>query len=95
MNDKPRKFMIDKSDLNAQDAYELVRKATSDSGVRQHGVTLFGSPNNMSLLYQAAQHFHLKIVGIEVNGEIKPVTRKIRKRKAKEWKAFVKTRRST
>lgn len=92
MNDTIRTYRIDESEISPQIAYDLVRKAVSDLAPRKIGVYLEGDKDCISLLYHAAKHFDLKILGMDMNHKKQPVTRKIRARKVKEWDAFIRER---
>lgn len=93
MTDRSRKYKTDKEHISARDAYELTEKAAADPACRNVGVVLEGSVDEMALFYQAGKHFGLKIVGMLVDGKSKPVTRQVKKLKAREWQAFIQGRR--
>ena len=82
--------MTNTPNFGPQDAYDLAIRTASDPACRKQGVSLYGdTPDSISLLYHATRHFFIEVLGMEVNGKVKPVTRRIKARKEKEWKTFI------
>lgn len=84
-----RKYISEGRQISPQNAFDFVQTNAANHLAREHGIQLFGSLDDISLLYHAANHFGLKVVGREVRGKVVPVTKKIKARKAGDWCSFV------
>lgn len=89
MNDTTRRYMTEKDRISPLEAFDFMQKSASDQLIRERGVQLFGSRDSISLLYHAANHFGIEVIGMEVRGKVKPVTRRIKARKVKDWNGFI------
>ena len=75
--------------LTPSKAYALALKARAIEAMREQGVVLSGTIDEMALLYQAVRHVGLKVIGIEKSGKECPLTPEIASKREGEWKAFL------